>query len=84
MVLLHKRAPLTTQLGFAMSHMVTAAVVADVLGISQQNVYKLGRKDELPFKMHKFGRAYRFKRTDVEEFTGRPLVDEEVNALEAQ
>jgi excisionase family DNA binding protein len=82
MVTPHKEALLPLTGVIAMTHMVTAAVVAQALQISEGSVYKLGKKNELPFETHKFGRSVRFKRVDVEAFVGRPLTDTEAGLPE--
>jgi excisionase family DNA binding protein len=48
---------------------VSAEWVAAHLGLSEDYVWKLGREGALP--RFKFGRAVRFRRTDVEVFIER-------------
>lgn len=53
--------------------MVTAAVVAKELGLSETGVYEQARRGTLPFKSYNFGRSVRFRRIDIEECTGCPV-----------
>lgn len=53
--------------------MVTAAVVAKVMMLSEPGVYLAARENRLPFPSFRIGRAVRFRRVDIEAFTGCPL-----------
>jgi excisionase family DNA binding protein len=55
------------------SFMVDADVVASCLSISPSAVYQLVRRNEFPIPAHRFGRAVRFKKSDLESFLGVTL-----------
>jgi excisionase family DNA binding protein len=61
-------ADLTVRSGLTRDQVMTAAEVADLLGLPVSTVYYLARRGDLPAT--RFGRAYRFLRPRIEELLG--------------